>query len=92
VHDRDDFWLQKHGDGHGAAPRPKPAPVTAAEIAAIHMPPTSFWPIVLALMMAVMISGLLISTYQIIVGGLLTLVCMYRFAMEYHRPAEGHGH
>jgi cytochrome c oxidase subunit 1 len=92
VHDRDDFWLEKHGDGHGGAPRPKPAPVTAAEIAAIHMPPTSFWPILLAIAMAVMISGLLISMYQVIVGGLLTLFCMYRFAMEYHRPADGAGH
>ncbi len=92
VHDRDELWLQKYGDGHGGAPRPKAGPVTAAEIAAIHMPPTSFWPIVLAIAMAVMISGLLISTYQLIIGGLLTLYFMYRFAMELHRPAEGHGH
>ncbi len=92
VQDRDDLWLQKYGDGHGGAPRPKPAPVTAAEIAAIHLPPTSFWPILLAVAMAVMLSGLLISAYQIIIGGLLTLYCMYKFAMELHRPAEGHGH
>ncbi|HUM16083.1 MAG TPA: cbb3-type cytochrome c oxidase subunit I, partial [Candidatus Nitrosotalea sp.] len=92
VHDRDDFWLQKHGDGHGSAPRPKPAPVTAAEIAAIHMPSTSYWPLLLALAMTVMISGLMISMYQVIVGGLLTLYLMYKFAMELHRPAEGHGH
>jgi cytochrome c oxidase subunit 1 len=92
VQDRDDLWLQKYGDGHGGAPRPKPAPVTAAEIAAIHMPPTSFWPLLLAVAMAVMLSGLLISAYQIIIGGLLTLYCMYKFAMELHRPAEGHGH
>ncbi len=92
VHDRDDFWLQKHGDGHGGAPRPKAGPVTAAEIGAIHMPPTSYWPIVLAMALGLMISGLLLSTYQIIVGGLLTLYCMYKFAMEYHRPAGGHGH
>jgi len=92
VRDRDDLWLQKYGDGHGGAPRPRPAPVTAAEIAAIHMPPTSFWPLLLAVAMAVMLSGLLISAYQIIIGGLLTLYCMYKFAMELHRPAEGHGH
>src|SRR5262249_7987011 len=92
VHGRDDFWLQKYGDGHGVAPRPKRARVTGAEIAAIHMPPTSYWPIVLAIFMGVMISGLLLSTYQIIVGGLLMLYCMYKFAMEYHRPAVGHGH
>jgi cytochrome c oxidase subunit 1 len=92
VQDRDDFWLQKYGDGHGAAPRPKPAPVTAAEIAAIHMPSASHWPIVLAIALAVMISGLLISMYQVIVGGLATLYLMYKFAVELHRPPAGHGH
>ncbi|HET7876591.1 MAG TPA: cytochrome c oxidase subunit I [Methylomirabilota bacterium] len=91
VHDRDDFWAQKHG-GHGAAPRPRPAPVTAAELAAIHMPPPSYWPILLAAALAVMVSGALISIWQVILGGLLTLFCMYRFALEYHRPAAGHGH
>jgi len=40
-----------------------------------------------------MLSGLLISMYQVIVGGLLTLVLMYKFAMELHRPpTAGHGH
>ena len=39
-----------------------------------------------------MISGLLISMYQVIVGGLLTLFLMYKFAMELHRPPDGHGH
>jgi hypothetical protein len=39
-----------------------------------------------------MVSGLMISMYQVVVGGLLTLYLMYRFAMELHRPAEGHGH
>ena len=42
--------------------------------------------------MVVMISGLLISMYQVIIGGLLTLYCMYKFAMELHRPAEGNRH
>jgi hypothetical protein len=36
-----------------------------------------------------MLSGLLISYYQVIIGGLLTLYCMFKFALEYHRPAEG---
>ena len=93
MHGRDDFWLQKHGDGHGGAAAAQAAPpATAAEIAAIHMPPPSFWPILLAVALAMMLSGLLISMYQVIVGGLLTLFCMYRFALEYHRPADGHGH
>ena len=85
VDDRDDLWQQKYGDGRGNGPRPKPAPVTAAEIAAIHIPPPSYWPILLAAVLTVMVSGLLVSTSQTIVGGLLTLWVMYRFAMEHHR-------
>ncbi|PWU18639.1 MAG: cytochrome c oxidase subunit I [Candidatus Rokuibacteriota bacterium] len=92
VHDRDEFWLQKYGDGHGVKPAGRPRAATAQEIAAIHMPSPSYWPLVLALAVDVMISGLLLSTYQIIVGGLLTLTCMYKFAMEHHRPAPAHGH
>jgi cytochrome c oxidase subunit I len=88
VHGRDELWLQKHGDGHGGAPVPKPAPASAKDIAAIHMPPPSYWPILLALALTVMLSGLLISYYQVVIGGLLTLYCMFKFALEYHRPAQ----
>jgi cytochrome c oxidase subunit 1 len=92
VHDRDEFWLTKYGDGHGGKPAGRPAAATAQDIAAIHMPSPSYWPILLALCLAGMISGLIVSAYQIIAGGLLTLVCMYYFAMEHHRPPTGHGH
>ncbi len=92
VHARDDFWLQKYGDGHGGKAAGRPAPVTKAEIAAIHMPPPSYWPILLGASLVFMVGGALISIYQVILGGLLTLFCMYRFALEYHRPSAGHGH
>src|SRR6266571_4568613 len=83
VHDRDEFWLQKNGDGHGGKPASRPRAATPQDIAAIHMPAPSYWPLVLALALAVMVSGMLVSTYQIVVGGFLTLFCMYRFAMEH---------
>ncbi len=92
VRDRDPFWLQKHGDGHGGKPTGRPAPVSAAEIKAIHMPPPSYWPILLGAAFLFMMSGALISIYQVVLGGLLTLYCMFRFALEYHRPASGGGH
>ncbi len=92
VHGRDDFWLQKHGDGHGGKPAGRSAPVTKADLASIHMPPPSYWPILLGASLLFMFAGALISIYQVILGGLLTLFCMYRFALEYHRPAAGHGH
>jgi len=34
-----------------------------------------------------MFSGALVSIYQVVGGGLLTLYCMIRFMLEYH-----HGH
>ncbi|HET8577265.1 MAG TPA: cytochrome c oxidase subunit I [Methylomirabilota bacterium] len=92
VHHRDDFWAQKHGDGHGGKPAGRAPAVSKADIASIHMPPPSYWPILLAAALVFMVGGLLISMYQVILGGLLTLVCMYRFALEYHRPGAGHGH
>ncbi|HYB42130.1 MAG TPA: cbb3-type cytochrome c oxidase subunit I, partial [Candidatus Methylomirabilis sp.] len=92
VHDRDELWLQKYGDGHGGARPPRARAATAQDIASIHIPAPSYWPLLLALAIATMISGLLTNMYQIIIGGLLTLACMYRFAMEHHRPADGHGH
>jgi cytochrome c oxidase subunit 1 len=81
VHGRDEFWLRKHGDDAGRRPidpRPGPEP--------IHVPEPSYWPILLAASLLVMVGGLLVGMEQVVIGGLLTLYCMYRFAMEYHRP------
>jgi cytochrome c oxidase subunit 1 len=92
AHGRDEFWLQKYGDGHGGGPVQRPPAATPQDIASIHMPPPSYWPILLAAALVVMVSGLLVSMYQVVLGGLLTLFCMYRFALEYHHPAAGPGH
>jgi heme/copper-type cytochrome/quinol oxidase subunit 1 len=88
VHGRDELWLRKHGDGHGGAPPPREPLPRSEDLAAIHMPPPSYWPVVLAAAITVMLAGLLISYAQVVVGGLLTLWCMYKFAMEYHRLPE----
>ena len=81
VHGRDEFWLRKYGDDAGRRPidpRPGPEP--------IHVPEPSCWPILLAASLLVMVAGLLVGMEQLVIGGLLTLYCMYRFAMEHHRP------
>ena len=96
VHDRDDFWIQKYGDGHGTPPR-KPVPPAHVDPASIHMPPPSYWPILLAAAFFVTASGALVSIYQVILGGFLTLYCMIRFMLEYHHqtdvgPAAGGHH
>ena len=84
VHDRDDFWLRKHGGEDGSLPThavlepPEP----------IHVPPPSYWPILLAAGLLVMMAGALISIDQVVIGGLLTLLCIYRFATEYHHKPQ----
>jgi cytochrome c oxidase subunit 1 len=85
VHDRDEFWLEKYGNDAGI--RPRPAPPGPPE--AIHLPPPSYWPILLAASLLVMVSGVLLSLEQVIVGGLLTIFCIHRFAMEYHHTPGG---
>jgi hypothetical protein len=38
-----------------------------------------------------MVSGALVSIYQVVLGGFLTLYCMARFMLEYHhQPVGGH--
>ncbi len=85
VHDRDEFWFEKYGNDAGI--RPRPAPPGPPE--PIHLPPPSYWPILLAASLLVMVSGVLLSLEQVIVGGLLTIFCIYRFAMEYHHAPGG---
>ena len=46
VHGRDELWLRKHGDGHGGAPAPREPAPRGADLAGIHMPPPSYWPVV----------------------------------------------
>jgi cytochrome c oxidase subunit 1 len=84
VSDRDDLWVRKTGRG---AARPAPP---AGRPEPIHMPPPSWWPILLAASLLLMVTGALISIGQVIVGGLLTLYCIYRFAMEYHHKPYGY--
>src|SRR6266542_4462509 len=88
VHGRDDFWVTKYGDGHGTPPR-KATAAAPIDPASIHMPLSSYWPILLAAALAFTVSGALISIYQVILGAALTFYCMVRFMLEYHRPAVG---
>ena len=85
VHGRDEFWLRKHGDAAGRRPA---AAVREGVPGPIHMPPPSYWPALVAASLLVMMAGALISIDQVVIGGLLTLLSIYKFAMEYHhKPA-----
>lgn len=51
----------------------------------IHMPRPSVWPILLAGSLLVMVGAALIGIGPIVIGGVLTLYCIARFELEYHR-------
>jgi cytochrome c oxidase subunit I len=83
VHGRDEFWSRKYerlaeGDSRDEAVTP------------IHVPSPSYWPILLAGSLLLMASGALLSVAQVVIGGLLTIYCIVRFAMEFHRRPHGY--
>jgi cytochrome c oxidase subunit 1 len=87
VHGRDELWRRKYGDGTGSM-LVLPTPAEPPE--PIHMPPPSHWPVLLAGSLLVTVAGALISPGQVVLGGLLTLYCTYRFATEYHHKPYGY--
>ena len=53
------------------------------------MPPPSYWPILVAASLLVMMVGFLLTIGQVAIGGLLTLLSIYGFALEYHHKPYG---
>ncbi len=93
---RDSFWREKYGRGgrggegsrtgvvpkHGALPAP-----TAPTPEPIHLPTPSWWPVLTAAGMGLLAIGALTHLAIVLVGALVTVVCMFRFALEHHRTA-----
>src|SRR5205809_2041011 len=79
---RDTFWREKYGP-RGAPPAPSHE--------RIHLPAPSHWPVVVGLGMAVSAVGALTHGTIVLVGALVTVVGIFRFALEHHRtPAHAH--
>ena len=89
VRDRDEFWLRKYGDEADRRLAAEPLPAEPP-LEPIHVPRPSFWPILLAGSLLVMVGGLLIGIVPVVIGGMLTLYCIARFALEYHRTPPGY--
>ncbi|HEV8587034.1 MAG TPA: cytochrome c oxidase subunit I [Methylomirabilota bacterium] len=88
VYSRDTFWREKYGDGQGRKPAPRPP---APGPHGIHLPAPSFWPIVIALGIAVAAAGALTSLAVVVIGAAVTVVGSFAFALEHHRnPAHAH--
>jgi heme/copper-type cytochrome/quinol oxidase subunit 3 len=88
VYSRDTFWREKYGDRQGRKPTPLPP---APEAHGLHMPAPSHWPIVTAVGLGVAAAGALLSAAIVVVGALIAVYGIYRFALEHHRtPAHAH--
>src|SRR5438876_8451011 len=79
---RDTFWREKYGP-RGAPPAPSHDH--------IHLPAPSHWPVVVGLGMAVLAVGALTHLTIVLMGALVTIVGIFRLALEHHRtPAHEH--
>jgi cytochrome c oxidase subunit 1 len=88
VYSRDTFWREKYGDRQGRKPTTLP-PVPESH--ALHVPAPSHWPVVTALGLGVAAAGALLNPAVVVVGALLAVYGIYRFALEHHRtPAHAH--
>jgi cytochrome c oxidase subunit 1 len=76
VSGRDEFWARKQGRRP-----PMPEPTAAPE--AIHLPAPSYYPILVAIGIATVVAGALIHLWVSIVGAIVMVYGVYRFAFEY---------
>ena len=86
VHGRDQFWLDKYGDGHGA---PAGAPHGSGQSAAaavdphsIHMPSPSYLPLVVAVGQTFLFAGFIFGYWLSAIGLLLTFGGVYAWCSE----------
>ena len=78
---RDELWARKRGRGPAAPPRPH-APH------AVHLPPPSHYPIVVAGGILLAAVGALVHLAISALGALVTVVGIYRWAFEYGGPGR----
>ncbi len=97
VHGRDAFWDQKYVEGADGRPVPVPAGGAAAhsqgneeseEHHDIHMPGLSYFPIIVALGLAMAAAGIMIHLAVTALGVLVTFFGIYGWAFEPADPEE----
>ena len=56
----------------------------------IHLPPNSYWPIILAFGFSMIAFGLAVNLTLVIIGAFITLVSTIGWVIEPVHPEEGH--
>ena len=84
VYSRDTFWREKYGDRHGRKPVPRPP---LPDPHGIHLPSPSIWPIVASVGIFAAAIGAVTHLALVVAGVVVTVVGIFRFALEHHRTA-----
>jgi len=88
---RDSFWREKYGRGRGAGGAGASGGPSAGAPRVpddhIHLPAPSSWPLLTAAGLGILAIGALTHLAVVAVGALVTVVCMFKFALEHHRTA-----
>jgi cytochrome c oxidase subunit 1 len=86
VSHRDDFWHKKYAEDEMGNPVPLVAGAAVdteeEERHDIHMPSPSFWPLVAAIGMPIIATGLIYDPAIVAVGGAITVFGLYGWALE----------
>ncbi|MEZ5247073.1 MAG: cytochrome c oxidase subunit I [Acidimicrobiales bacterium] len=92
----DEWWHRKYGyDDDGRVVRVASTEEVAQDGSAtgVHLPAPSFWPLVLAVGLPLIGYGLIFNLWLCVVGGALTGLAMYSWALEpVDDPDADHGH
>ncbi|MBF6559793.1 MAG: cytochrome c oxidase subunit I [Candidatus Binataceae bacterium] len=99
VHSRDAFWVQKYGDVEASGIGEKKAvidfapPPTPEEIASIHVPDPSLYPLLMAGGIFLAGIGMLVGWYRLVFLGLgLMIMCAIAMSFEYINWGEDNPH
>ena len=88
IHARDEFWHRKYTENEKGE---VVVLATAEEVAQkgtamnVHLPSPSFWPLAVAVGLPLVGYGIIFNLWLALVGGIITLVSLYSWAME---PAD----
>jgi cytochrome c oxidase subunit I len=96
VESEDEWWHRKYGyDENKRVVRIATIEEAAQDGSAVgvHLPAPSFWPLVVAVGMPLIAYGLIFNLWLSVIGGLLTAVGLYSWALEpVDDPDADHGH
>ncbi len=85
VRSRDELWARKRGPSGPVGP---PHGEAEPPLHDIHLPPPSFYPIIVAAGMVVMAAGAITHLAVVAAGFLITVFGVYAMAFEYHRAGS----